>query len=325
MKTYFYFSVFASFVLALSACAGENALFGGKAPERTARTLQTAEAGELTSLLQTLDELAELERAGSWFRGIGLTESSLRERTGDYAGSVAAAFKELSWAYGMGLLNRADLVQGVENIKTIQGDESITITVDAILAFLKNQWEAAAADLSQQFCEADEPDGFGRWMILVCAIELSPDDRQAAAAYRAMRARYSQFPEYWYRGARAFSGIISAEFAENCINSSPQGPYAEECRKILALFTGLRSDDGLSIKTKREIETIITLSVNTGNPQILESLLPLIGLPDNPYTIYAVNAMRTLSNLPGFNDYFSRQAGFSRGRLAERLSYIARG
>ena len=58
---------------------------------------------------------------------------------------------------------------------------------------------------------------------------------------------------------------------------------------------------------------------------LLEPLLPLIDLPDNPYTVYAVGALRALNNISGFRSYFAEQAAASRGRLAERLSYISRG
>jgi hypothetical protein len=166
-------------------------------------------------------------------------------------------------------------------------------------------------------------------MILVCSLEKDKaaslaEDRRVGAAYKSIRARYSQFPEYWYRGARGFSGGIAAQYAENCINLSPQGPFADECRSILATNTGLKNEDGLSIKTKKEIETIISQSINSSNPQILDSLLPLISLPDNPYTVYAVSALKTLTGIPKFNEYFSGHAAVSKGRLAERLSYICR-
>lgn len=124
---------------------------------------------------------------------------------------------------------------------------------------------------------------------------------------------------------KVFSGAIAADYAENCINSSSRGPFADECRKILAVHIGLKTDDGLSIKTKREIETIISQSVNAANPSLLDSLLPLINLPDNPYTVYATGALRALTQIPVFRDYFGAQASASSGRLAERLSYICRG
>jgi hypothetical protein len=118
---------------------------------------------------------------------------------------------------------------------------------------------------------------------------------------------------------------LAAEFAENCINLSLLGPFADECRFILASLSGLGIEDSRSIKTKREVDAIISLSVNTGNPAFLDSLLPLISLPDNPYTVYATGALRTLNGVPGFTDYFNGQFSIARGRLAERLSFISRG
>ena len=317
---------FLLFVLAVATLLCQTACSGGSRFLSEARTLgPPAEAQDLPSLLRTLDELAELERSGSWFRGLALTESSLRENAGDYQGAVAAAYKELAWAYGMGLIQREDLENGLLNVLNVKGEETVTAATNAILAFVNERWDEAAAGLQPLFNESDEPDSFGRWLMLACALELSDtEDRRIGAAYRSIRARYAHFPEYWYRGARAFSGVIAAEFAENCINTSPQGPFAHECRSILASYNGLRIEDGPSIKTKREIEAIISHSISSGNPQILDSLLPLISLPDNPYTIFAVGALRALTSAPGFREYFNAQAALARGRLAERLSYISR-
>jgi len=273
---------------------------------------------------RTLDELAELERAGSWFQGLALAESGIRESAGDYAGAVAAVYKELAWAYGKGMIQKDEAERGILNILDLNGPEDVNISANAVLAFSGGQWEKASSALLPFIDEELEPDCFGRWMILVCALETDRGDIKAAAAYRAIRARYAQFPEYWYRGARAFSGMIGAEYAENCINLSAQGPFASDCRMILASYSGLKSEDGLSLKTKKEIESIISQSVSSGNPQVLESLLSLISLPDNPYTVYAVGALRALTAVQAYRDYFNAQASSSKGRLAERLSYICR-
>jgi hypothetical protein len=333
MKSKFKTLLFLFIVPALSACGGkmppetqtEGALSTGRAQMQAAVLVRPQEGADLSSFYRSLDELAEIERAGSWFQGMALTESGIRENAGDYAGAVAAAYKEMAWAYGRGLIQKADIEQGLQGLLAMEGEEDVVAAANAILAFSGERWAQAAAGLETLFVESEEPDGFCSWMLLVCTLEKDKEDRRAGAAYKAIRARYVQFPEYWYRGARAFSGAVAAEYAENCINSSSQGPFADECRKILASFTGLKIEDSQSIRTKREIEAVISLSVNSGDPRILDSLLPLIGLPDNPYTIYAVGAMRALGSVPAFRSYFTGQAASSTGRLAERLSYICRG
>ena len=317
----------------LSACGGkmpsetrtDGALSAEPKQARAAVLVRPQEGADLSSFYRSLDELAEIERAGSWIQGMALTESGIRENAGDYAGAVAAAYKEMAWAYGRGLIQKTDIEQGLQSLLAMKDEWDVIAAANAVLAFDGEQWAQAAAGLKALFDEAEEPDGFCSWMILVCALEKDREDRRAGAAYKSIRARYVQFPEYWYRGARAFSGAVAAEYAENCINSSPQGPFAVDCRKILASFTGLKIEDGLSLRTKREIEAVISQSVNSGDPKLLDSLLPLIGLPDNPYTIYAIGAMRALTSVPAFRSYFTGQASASAGRLAERLSYICRG
>jgi hypothetical protein len=326
MKIKFKTLSFLVLMMIFSACGRE---MPSQAEGLAARTAAEPAAYRISSvqsedLLRSLDEFAALERAGSWFQGMALTESGIREKAGDYAGAVAAAYKELAWAYGKGLIQKDDVELGILSVLSLEGDE-ITFAAAAVLAFIRGQWDEAAAGFEPLFNELDEPDGFGRWMILVCALEKNRENRRVAEAYKAIRARYAQFPEYWYRGARAFSGVVGAEYAENCINSASQGPFAGECRNILAVFLGLKSEDGSSIKTKTEIEENISLSLNAGNPQLLDSLFPLISLPDNPYTVYAVETLRALTSVQKYRDYFSEQAASSRGRLAERLSYISRG
>ena len=280
---------------------------------------------ETVQARRSLDELAELERSGSYFQGLALAESGLRETIGDYAGAVAAAYKELSWAYGQGNIQKADLEQGLLNVLALSTEDAVTRAAGAILAFTQEKWTQAQAALDPLFMEQEEPDGFGRWMLLVCQLEKNREDRQAAAAYRAIRARYAQFPEYWYRGARAFSGVVAADYAERCIGVAPQGPFATDCRAMLAAISGLKKEDSQSLKTKLEIDEAVTRSINQGDPGILDALIPLISLPDNPYTIYAVGALRALASVQKYKDFFNEKAAVSKGRLAERLVYICRG
>jgi len=322
--------------IVFSACGVENQVKTTEMPVKKrqiadVKTLKTpaladlASAEEAVGLRRSLDELAELERSGTWLQGMALTESTLREKTGDYAGAVAAAYKELSMAYGKGLIQKKEMEQGLLNLHTLKGEGTVMAATEAILAFERGQWAESSAALNLLFDEQEEPDGIGRWMILVCALEKNSGDRRAGQAYKSIRARYAQFPEYWYRGARAFSGLVAAEYAENCINSSTQGPFADECRIKLAVISGLKTEDGTLIKTKSEIESVISTSIKSGSPELLAPLFPLISLPDNPYTMYAVSALRNLSSSAKYRDYFNEHSISSKGRLAERLAYICRG
>ncbi|MCL2065915.1 MAG: hypothetical protein FWG99_00425 [Treponema sp.] len=321
--------VFAAAVLLIIACKSENDSSHSTAAVNTGEWAQSTAVSfapqDNSEQLRSLDELAELERSGFWYQGLALAESGLRESIGDYAGAVAAAYKELAWAYGLGIIQKEDLEQGLLNVLEQKKEDAVILTAGAILSFARGQWADALAGFGSIFEDIEEPDGFGRWMLLVCSLESNGDDRRTAAAYRSIRARYAQFPEYWYRGARAFSGPFAADYAERCIGIAPSGPFAGECRAILAASTGLKAEDGLSLKTKAEIEEIISSSLREGQPEILGSLLPLISLPDNPYTVYAVGALRALSAAPVYREFFGSQAEVSGGRLAERLAYISRG
>jgi hypothetical protein len=286
-----------------------------------------AEKNPSPSLAEALEQFAEVERSGSHIQGMGLAESGIREEAGDYAGAVLAAYKELDWGYGRGLAAKADLEKALENLLALEGEGAEEKAVQAargLLAFLEERWDEAEGLLIPLFDPDEEPDGFARWLLLVCALEKNPADRNAGAAYGAIRARYSAFPEYWYRGARFFSGNIGADYAERCVSLAPEGPFAAECRKILAASLGLEPRHGAALRSRMEIEEAVSQAVAGKDPQALAGLWPLMELPDNAYTVYAVGALRSLAGAPLFRDYFAGLAEKSSGRLAERLTYICR-
>jgi hypothetical protein len=323
-------------VLVCLSCAGADGADGGGAAAAAGGAAAAAAAGgagtaaggnPFSSTAEALEQFAELERSGSYVQGMGLAESGLREEAGDYAGAVLAAFKELDLVYGRGLAEKGDLVRALENVLVLDGEgkERAVQAAGGLLAFLGGRWEEAEGVFMPLFTDEEEPDGFARWLLLVCALEKNPADRAAAAAYGAIRARYSAFPEYWYRGARVFSGNIAADYAERCVSLAPDGPFAAECRGILAASLGLEPRHGAALRSRMEIEEAISRAVSGKDPEALSGLLPLIGLPDNSYTIYAVGALRALAGAPLFRDYFAALAEKSSGRLAERLAYICRG
>jgi hypothetical protein len=126
-------------------------------------------------------------------------------------------------------------------------------------------------------------------------------------------------------------GADASAFAERAINLAPSGPFAEESRVALAVWSGLTSKNGAQIKTKLEIDRVITDAVEQQTPQTLSSLFPLLSLPDNPFTLYTAQVLRDTARDTAFSGYFktesqrqnSKKTDKNNMRLSERLSYIA--
>ena len=278
-----------------------------------------------------LDELAEFERSGVFIPGLGLAESKLREDAGDFSGSVLAVYKELSWAYALGIaeLDRDSIRQGLENLLEAdlfspEAHRDISLAVRAILAFFEGRYEEAEPQLEALYSNDDEADSFSRYLLLVCVLETGKAGRKELSAFHSLRSRYAGFPEYWFRLAH-YTEQDAASFAERCINLAPNGPFAAESRIILAQSMGLSAEEASAVKTRFEIENTITEAVNNNSPGLLSDLLPLAALPDNPSTLYASGAMRALAANELFRIWFIQEAQKARGRLAERLHYISRG
>ena len=301
-----------------------------------------------------LEDMAELERAGVFIPGLALLESSLREKAGDYGGAVIAAFKESAWAFGQGKMGREEMEKGIEQVaRVFRGEGGETVqeiragekqrseavqAAEGILAFLRGDWEEAE-ELLTLFAAREEADGFSRWMLLVCFMEKSLERGERAgeirSSYGAIRARYSRFPEYWFRAARAFSareyspGVVAGrfpqEYAEQCINLSPRGPFANECREILAGNLGLSLSEGRVLMSMAEIDDIVRSALSSEKPEILGDLFPLMALPDNVYTLYALGILKNAAARPSVKDFLEAEAGRSGGRLAERLRFTLQG
>jgi hypothetical protein len=280
--------------------------------------------------IQSMERITEIERSGSYFQGLAPFESGLREEAGDYCGAVVAAYKELCWIYSYGGTPKDNIMEGIKQIFTKDSEKDtpagdlVNKTALAIMAFIDESWKDAAHLLKETTPQFDELDSFYQWMVLVCSLESGNNDHITRSAYGAIRARYNKFPEYWYRGAKTFDNELSPIYAEHCINLSVEGPFSQECRNILARFNGLEGH-GQAIRTQAEIEHYVNRSVSETNPELLSGLFPLLSLPDNKYTHYAIGAMHSLASLPAFKNYFLNQAAQQSGRLAERLTYIARG
>ncbi|MDR2370090.1 MAG: hypothetical protein LBD71_01305, partial [Treponema sp.] len=298
------------------------------APEKTG----SKNGPDREAVLASMEQIAGTERLGGYVQGLALAESRLREEAGDYAGAVAAAYKELAWAYGYGIASYSSLKDGLNNVLALENAEPDVPgeirngipAARAVLCFLDGDWAEAERLLSALPVFQEESDGFIRWLILVCRMEQGSTQAERSA-YGSMKGRYDYFPEYWYRGARTFGGPMAGEYAERCISLAPEGPFAAECRAILAEALGLAPEYGASILTRVEIERIISRATAERNPEYLRAVLPVLSLPDNSGTFYAVNALRILGQAEEFRGYFNAEAAKASGRLAERLAYIARG
>jgi hypothetical protein len=338
--------------IVLLACC-EFSCSAEKAPVRTRTPVNPGEKAlfvppeEKSGGITALAAIAETERSHRRVTGLSFREAEIREGLGDYAGAVIAAFKELLWDYSLGggqhdgtsgAVHLRDALKAIRELytgteqKKLSGTEIETAiaAVDCAQSFINGDYPQARSSLGKLFLGETEIDSFPRWMELVCLMEEGGANDAVLSEYSAIRARYESFPPYWYFGARNMPDWLNGEFAERCINSAVSGPYAGDAREILAVFSGLRNMDGSSLLSQFEIEELVVKAVNENNPQILSSLLPLLALNDNPYTLYASGALRALAAKENFKDWFAGQEKTAvkssvPDRLADRLRYIARG
>ncbi|MBU0928576.1 MAG: hypothetical protein KKA67_12560 [Spirochaetes bacterium] len=314
--------------LALSGCAyagGTVAVY----PETSSPSESQRGLGLGDQSLPELADIAEAERRGGYEPGLGLLESSIRERRGDYPGAVLAAYKELRYAYGRGEIGLSRVREGVDRLDSLitdkdhSGSSTIRSAVAAVKAFESGDWADAAKDLPSLSSPDDAPDSFARWMASVCSLERGDAPSSEQGRYAVMQARYSALPDYWYRFARAQgSGAAARDSAERCIALAPTGPLALGARAIVAESYGLERSCAASLLTAYEIESAASSAARDGKPAALEPLLAVLGLPDNPATLYAVGILRGMCAAQPVRAWLEERGAVSEGRVAERLRYV---
>ena len=345
MKDRLFLVMLTFLMLGLFACSNSEKQQGTAVPVSASvrSTISNSKATDVNMDVDSLDKIAELERSGRFSPGLGFAESTIREKAGDYAGAVVAAYKELSWSYAFSDARSSNPVtinqikEGLNSVLALsEGNTDLNkadvskrdteAAATAVLCFLDGKWEEAGDLLGALFSEDEEIDSFSQWMILVCSFEQKDASRTVRSKYAAIRSRYEYFPEYWHRLARFLDdegGKMDA--AERCILLAPYGAYALECRSMLAGIFGINTSRSSAILIRSEIERAITSSVASRDAELLRPLFPLLELPDNPYTMYAIGALQALSAEPSYKNFFVKEAGRSSGRLNERLVYISKG
>jgi len=315
-------SIFTGLIFLLAAmtlvfCAGSGQVSNRNAPPQS----------KVERIHKMLDELANIERSGRYNEQAALIEVGLRKELGDITGGLAAIYRFMTWKHGHGNMTKEHIEQNLHGIilENSSVNEGVAQTAHALLAFSQGRYRESLNMLSDIFGEPAEPDGFVTLLYMSCLLEINPQDHVTAFAYMALNMRYTLHPEYWYRGARLFSGARAVEYAETCINIAPRGPYANECRIIIGTIFGLGEEDAVLIRSKVEIQAMISVAVSMDSPEILAPLLPLLALPENPATVYAEGALRALVQHQSFKAYFDGLAASSNGLLADRLASICRG
>lgn len=287
-----------------------------------------ADKDEASAVSEALKIIADRERDGVYIPGLALQEAALHESDGDAGAALLAAFRELLWAYILlpvddeHALDKEQLLERIAGAAALYPDNEQLCTVhNALASYIKEDWQHAADLLASCIHEDDEPDAFVHFLHLSCLLEAGHDDESLRRSFALLRGRYESFPLYWFYAARFGSRRLEA--AEHCIALSPKGPYAQGARSILAELSGLEASDAEHLRIRAEIENAIEKSLSAKDPSLLHVLFPLLALPDNPFTLYALSSFRVLSEAHEYSLFFMDQSKQSSGRLAERLRYAS--
>lgn len=276
-------------------------------------------------LEDSLTMALESERRDGFSAGMGLRQSLLFEEAGDDTGAVLAAFKELLYARAKGLAADVDLLSGLAKLENSPtSSPAAKAASGAARDFVMQRWDSVI-DSAADMATGRESDSLARWMVLVSEMERAvPAPEAIRTSYAGLQARYAGFPEYWYRSARMEPlPALARDSAERCIGLAPVGPFTAECRSIIARSYGLDPEAGAALLTVPEIQAVASRAAKSADWSALTALFPLLSLPDNPVSLYALGIFRALAVSESARDWLLIEAKKARGRLAERLAYVA--
>lgn len=308
-------------LLCLTACSPET---GKPDPMAPSAAWMPGDGGSPSAL--SLIDLAEMERRGGFVPGMGLKEAELALANGDGGSYVLALYKEILYASDAGKLSDrgaelAAIGKALAETGLLAPELARAQSALKSIAFLEaGAWEEAASAMPGM--ERDQPDGMRAWILALCGL-YGDSDPQAQARYGAVQARYRGLPTYWYHAAARSDRIeLRRDAAVRCVLLSPGGPKALKAREILALSYGLGEDDAASLVLSQEAQAIIGQALESGPMENLSLLFPVLSLPDNPETLFALGALKALAADPGILKWLKLRRAEASGRLAERLAYV---
>ncbi|OHD19263.1 MAG: hypothetical protein A2087_09595 [Spirochaetes bacterium GWD1_61_31] len=292
-------------------------------------------AGEFHSKLLILNET---ERRQGYQAGSGLVASSYYEQLGLVVPAVFAACADLSQAYATGMITIDDYAGSLNQLAANWMDQSsedgrlVNQSIEAVRLFLASDWAGAEKILANLAGYTLHDDSFQAWMYLVAQIELNESrpyqgDQivvydQLATAYGSMMSRYRLLPQYWYYAMRInLNDSLAIDAAERCINLAPTGPFALLAREALAELWSLPKGAAVGLLTVQEIQDLIQTALADADLEQIKSLFPLLGLADNPATLYALGALQGLADNQIVRQWIQAESAKANGRLAERLRY----
>jgi len=159
-------------------------------------------------------------------------------------------------------------------------------------------------------------------MRLAAQIRLAPRDLALRSSYAEIQARFAAFPDYWYFSMLHESDPgLALDAAERCIRLAPKGPRAVEARRMIAASYKLEQKDAENVLVEQEIESIASSAIRGGNLELLRELFPVLALPDNPSTLYALGIIKGLCDDAPVRVWVKAEAEKADRRLAERLRY----
>jgi hypothetical protein len=265
-----------------------------------------------------LESLAQRERLYPYELGLGAVESSLLEKEKRLGEAVFAAFTDLAYAWSLGLCGEGDLEAGLRQAEAAcagkEGETEARLAVRALRAYRSG---ARAECLQALGSLGQKDDSFAAYARAVSSQDLG--------ALRLMENRYSGFPEYWLNRARLDPDATMARAAaERVISLAPHGPLQAAARSLVLDTLGLKGYRPELLLCPFEVDSCVRQSLGAGDPGLIDPCLATLELPDNPYSLYALGALKALSSDYAYQRRFTLRSAEEKKspRLKERLAFL---
>jgi tetratricopeptide (TPR) repeat protein len=298
------------------------------------RTLRRAGAAE-----PALELYQERQLRFGYLPGQGLEESLLYEELGRIEESLLSAFMELEYERCQGLTDSGTVLRNLSAVAQRLSLSAVPREASAALLrgyrlYILQEWRGAEAAFRAALGlgaagavgapAAAHP--FGELLPLACALERGAS-LEELEGYAALETRFRDLPSYYHhlwRGLRRGGGSYALGTArgvlEKTILLAPAGPCAAECRVELGRLAGLSPEQGTRLLLGPELSAILRRVREERQPDHLEPVLALLGLPDNLYTTAALLTLQEAASLPAVAGYLQSRREEAEGRLRERLS-----
>ena len=241
--------------------------------------------------------------------GIGINQAQDLERAGYMVSALVATFSEMDRMRCVNKIKDENIYDALVKARENFAPDSPHVKfLDGFKAYMDEDFDTASAAFDSIIPEI--PLNYFTYLQMVCRANSSKTSPELVNAFGALEDKFPLFQSYYYYLWKSIkkNNLLSKEDAplmQQCILSNPSSKFGIETKKELGKLFGL--EHGEYILLPDEL-TVYLMRVKGGEkPDILEPVVKLLEMPDNPFKDNALLLVQELRKIAGVSEWLDQR------------------